>query len=343
MLSLKDIRKTITSEQRFCLDIIWDYFVDNDEWIPKNLLRRKLRLSKKTEYFNTFENLSDNIVFERFQNNNHHFLLTYLGAFLTTDGPFLEANYIELLKYVLSKYDSDPNNKIIKCSEIEQELGVEDLDLTSLGVLLETVSYSEKKPVRSHGRSGMYKDNSWEIEILSTIEDLSEIDIEEYVRKQAENIYNNIQAESENQTDFKQNMKSKIFIGHGNSKVWRDLKDFLQDRLALEWDEFNREPAAGYPTTERLNQMLDNAGFAFIVMTAEDEHSDGTLHPRENAIHEAGLFQGRLGFRKAIILFEEECSEFSNVKGLTQIRFPKGNIEAKFEEIRKVLEREKII
>jgi len=138
-------------------------------------------------------------------------------------------------------------------------------------------------------------------------------------------------------------IKSKVFIGHGNSLVWRDLKDFLKDRLHLDWDEFNREPAAGFPTTERINQMLDTAQFAFIVMTAEDEHSDKSLHARENAIHEAGLFQGRLGFPKAIILLEDGCSEFSNIKGLTQIRFPKGHIDAKFEEIRRVLEREKVI
>jgi predicted nucleotide-binding protein len=141
----------------------------------------------------------------------------------------------------------------------------------------------------------------------------------------------------------KMTTKSKVFIGHGNSNVWRDLKDFLQDRLHLDWDEFNREPAAGYPTTKRITQMLDNAKFAFIVMTSEDEHTDKTMHARENAIHESGLFQGRLGFEKAIILLEEGCSEFSNIVGLTQIRFPKGHVDAKFEEIRRVLEREHVI
>jgi len=88
--------------------------------------------------------------------------------------------------------------------------------------------------------------------------------------------------------------------------------------------------------------MLDNAVFAFLVMTAEDERADGTKHARGNVIHEAGLFQGRLGFDKAIILLEDGCSEFSNIVGLTQIRFPQGNIMAKSEEIRRVLEREGI-
>ncbi|HEY7427760.1 MAG TPA: TIR domain-containing protein [Gemmataceae bacterium] len=134
-----------------------------------------------------------------------------------------------------------------------------------------------------------------------------------------------------------------IFIGHGGSSVWRDLKDFIQDRLSLQWEEFNREPTAGHSTKERLEAMLDSACFAFLVMTAEDERADGTKQARANVIHEVGLFQGRLGFERAIILLEEGCSEFSNIVGLTQIRFPKGNIMAKSEEVRRVLEREGIL
>jgi len=135
----------------------------------------------------------------------------------------------------------------------------------------------------------------------------------------------------------------KIFIGHGRSAAWRDLKDLLVDRLNLEIDEFNRESAAGIATKERLETMLDNAVFAFLVMTGEDEKADGSLHARANVIHEIGLFQGRHGFERAIILLEDGCSEFSNIVGLGEIRFPKGNILAKSEEIRQVLEREKIL
>jgi predicted nucleotide-binding protein len=131
-----------------------------------------------------------------------------------------------------------------------------------------------------------------------------------------------------------------IFIGHGRSQAWRDLKDFIAERLKLHWDEFNREAAAGLSTKERLQAMLRKARFAFLVMTAEDEHPTGALHARENVIHELGLFQGHLGFERAIILLEEGCAEFSNIHGLTQIRFSKGNIKAVFEEIRRVLERE---
>jgi predicted nucleotide-binding protein len=69
----------------------------------------------------------------------------------------------------------------------------------------------------------------------------------------------------------------------------------------------------------------------------------GAVQARMNVVHEAGLFQGRLGFTKAIVLLKEGCTEFSNIQRLAQIRFPKGNIPASFEEIRRVLEREGLI
>lgn len=140
-----------------------------------------------------------------------------------------------------------------------------------------------------------------------------------------------------------QDLGDNIFIGHGRSEAWRDLKEFIQDRLGLLWDEFNRIPIAGITNIARLSQMLNDAGIAFLILTAEDEKADGTIQARMNVIHEAGLFQGRLGFTKAIILLEEGCEEFSNIKGLGQIRFPKGNIKQAFEEIRQVLEREGLL
>jgi predicted nucleotide-binding protein len=131
-----------------------------------------------------------------------------------------------------------------------------------------------------------------------------------------------------------------VFIGHGRSYLWKDVKDFIAERMKLPWDEFNRVPVAGITNITRLSEMLDSAAIAFIIMTAEDEQADGKQHARMNVIHEAGLFQGRLGFTRAIVLLEEGCEEFSNIQGLGQIRFPKGNIRACFEEVRQVLERE---
>ncbi|XAZ24025.1 nucleotide-binding protein [Sinorhizobium sp. B11] len=134
-----------------------------------------------------------------------------------------------------------------------------------------------------------------------------------------------------------------VFIGHGRSLLWRELKDFVSDRLHLPWNEFNRIPVAGMTNIARLSEMLESAAIALVIMTAEDELADGELQARMNVIHEVGLFQGRLGFSRAIVLVEEGCKMFSNIDGLGQIRFPKGNIKATFEEVRAVMEREGLV
>ena len=135
----------------------------------------------------------------------------------------------------------------------------------------------------------------------------------------------------------------KVFIGHGRSPVWRELKDFLEGPLGLAIAEFNSVPTAGRTTTDRLEELLRESGFAFLIMTAEDEQPDRTFNPRMNVVHEAGLFQGRLGFKRAIMLREDGCEEFSNIHGLNSICFPPGGISSKFEEIRSVFHREGLI
>ena len=141
----------------------------------------------------------------------------------------------------------------------------------------------------------------------------------------------------------KPNRPDSIFIGHGGSKEWLELEKYLTRELHLNCEEFNTESAAGYTTQQRLETMLDRATFAFLVLTAEDKHADGSLHARENVIHEAGLFQGKLGRPNAILLIETGCATPSNISGLTHIPFPNGHIRATFHEVRRVLVARKII
>lgn len=132
--------------------------------------------------------------------------------------------------------------------------------------------------------------------------------------------------------------RGKIFIGHGHSREWKELRDFLQNDLNLECDAFEDGPIVGKSIKERLEEMLEDASFAFLVMTAEDEHKDTSKHARENVIHEVGLFQGKLGFERAVILLEKDCAEFSNKSGIVHISFRPGEIREKFWEIKEILQ-----
>ena len=83
-------------------------------------------------------------------------------------------------------------------------------------------------------------------------------------------------------------MSKKIFIGHGHSPVWEDLRDFLSTKLELPCDYFEAVPTAGITHTKRLEEMKANACFAFLVMTAEDVHKNQTLEPVANLLEAFG-------------------------------------------------------
>jgi predicted nucleotide-binding protein len=140
--------------------------------------------------------------------------------------------------------------------------------------------------------------------------------------------------------DKKQNAAFRIFIGHGRSPLWRDLRDHLQDKQGYNVEAFETEPRAGYHVADILDELGEGAAFAVLVMTGENESATGTMHARENVIHETGLFQGVLGLRKVIVLLEEGCSEFSNRAGVQYIPFAKGNIKEVFGEVVATIRRE---
>lgn len=134
-----------------------------------------------------------------------------------------------------------------------------------------------------------------------------------------------------------------VFIGHGGSPLWARVESHLKNDLSVETLAYESEARAGEHITEILKGFLDQAGFAVLVLTAEDETSAGQLRARQNVVHEAGLFQGRLGFRRVVFLVESGLEEFSNIAGLQQLRFSSGSIEQTFYELDRVLEREGVI
>jgi len=129
----------------------------------------------------------------------------------------------------------------------------------------------------------------------------------------------------------------QIFIGHGRSKLWARVKLFLQDDLKLDTLSFESESRTSETIINILEDFLNKSSYAVLIMTAEDETADGNTRARQNVIHEAGLFQGRLGFDKVIILKQNGTEEFSNIAGLQYIPFTDENIEQCFYELQRKL------
>lgn len=133
-----------------------------------------------------------------------------------------------------------------------------------------------------------------------------------------------------------------VFVGHGRSRLWARVQLFLEQELQLQVVTFETETRVGESIVPVLETMLAQAAFAVLVLTAEDETADGSKRARQNVVHEAGLFQGRLGFRRAVLLVQDGLEEFTNVAGLQHIRFSGDNVEQSFYELQRVLRREQL-
>lgn len=183
----------------------------------------------------------------------------------------------------------------------------------------------------------------------------TEISISAPTRKEIESLFNIYEQNAKKcfidlTEEEKENLKKKeadsesnepvIFIGHGQSQQWRDLKDHLHEKHSFKVEAYETGARAGHTIRDILEFLLDNSSFAILVLTGEDKVEDGNLRARQNVIHEAGLFQGRLGFNKAIILLEDGTEEFSNIHGIHQIRYSKNNIKETFGEVIATINRE---
>jgi len=136
---------------------------------------------------------------------------------------------------------------------------------------------------------------------------------------------------------------NKVFIGHGRSKLWARVQLYLKDELNLDTFTFESESHTSESIIQILNEFLSSSSFAILILTAEDEIADGNLRARQNVIHEAGLFQGCLGFDKVVLLKQDKTEELSNLAGLQYIPFIGDNIEQTFYELNRKLKKSGLI
>lgn len=168
------------------------------------------------------------------------------------------------------------------------------------------------------------------IRIVELVNSLNQYSVDE-LKREAESI--------KPKSHLKAKGKGYIFIGHGRSKLWSRLQVFIKDELNLNTLYFESESRTSESITSILEEFLNKTSLAILVFTAEDETIEGKVRARQNVIHEAGLFQGRLGFDKVIILKQEGLEEFSNVSGLQYIPFSEDNIEQTFYELQRKLKK----
>jgi sugar/nucleoside kinase (ribokinase family) len=139
-------------------------------------------------------------------------------------------------------------------------------------------------------------------------------------------------------SDHKTNLVfNGVFIAHGGNPDWIAVKLFVEERVGLPTYSFESDAWGGLQVTSALSSYLDRCGFAICVLTAEDLTTDGHRVARQNVIHEIGLFQGRHGFDKVVILAEEGCELVAWAGQVTVITFPHNAVSHAFYELGEVL------
>ncbi len=136
---------------------------------------------------------------------------------------------------------------------------------------------------------------------------------------------------------------SVVFIAHGQSPLYLEVFRYIKDELNLNPVAFETEDHTSEQISEILNQYLDRATVAVIVMTGEIKTLENRLNTRQNVVHEAGLFQAKLGFDRVALLKEEGVESFSNVQGLIYISFDPTDISGSFYKLRRFLARHKLV
>lgn len=136
-------------------------------------------------------------------------------------------------------------------------------------------------------------------------------------------------------------IRPRLFIGHGGaSSDWLVLQHALQNQHHYDVEAFETGARTGHTVRDVLEGALARASMALIIHSAADQASDDTSRARQNVVHEAGLFQGRLGFSRALILVEDGVQLYSNLDGIQHIKYTAGQIGATVGEILAVIRRE---
>ena len=135
-------------------------------------------------------------------------------------------------------------------------------------------------------------------------------------------------------------MPQGIFISHGHSPVWRVVQDFVEKYFEIPVRTFETDSWAGRQVTEALTEYLDSCSLAICVLTAEDEVREGVRQARQNVVHELGLFQGKHGLKRAIVLVEQGCEFVPDTPLDRVLTFPGDNVDHTFYRLGELIREE---
>ena len=123
---------------------------------------------------------------------------------------------------------------------------------------------------------------------------------------------------------------NKIFLVHGHDPATKlEVADFLLKVTGESPIILHKQADEGRVTIEKFEDKASDAGFAVVLLTADDEGNAKGESPkpraRQNVIFELGYFIGKLGRNRICILYEKGVELPSDYEGVLYIEIGKDN------------------
>jgi len=178
-MNLNQLAQKISDEQKAVLDEIWNYYVDNDSWIPAVAL---YKTHNKDAVLSNIKPLGGSIVYlSRNAGERDRFIVTFLGSLLTTNGSALALMFLQYLNYIKERLESNYELKEIDGAEVRERLQFSPSDSR---LFVKALHFS---PFVNGGSFGKI---TWTAGLPSDVDDLfSGIGIQEYFESKALNNY----------------------------------------------------------------------------------------------------------------------------------------------------------
>ncbi|HTU20756.1 MAG TPA: PfkB family carbohydrate kinase [Gemmataceae bacterium] len=137
--------------------------------------------------------------------------------------------------------------------------------------------------------------------------------------------------------------RNSVYIGFGQDPLGNQVEEYLRRTHGLDVKRCALKPRAGRQHVDDLSDCLDCCTFAVLVPDPEGEAEDDKPWTRDRVLREAGLFQGRLGLHRVVLMLPEGVKKLANVEGLQSIDVPKDRLYRALKQLEVLLKRDGII
>ncbi len=111
-----------------------------------------------------------------------------------------------------------------------------------------------------------------------------------------------------------------VFISQGGRAAGRALAEGLE-RNGFVVKTYERPGNRRDATRSLLEALVQGRDFAVLLYLDEDEDAHGGRRAREHVLHEVGLFQGRLGLERAVIVRQEGLEPLDRSHAVPEVGF----------------------